>query len=270
MPQVLSLLRQTEANARLTSAHRAAASQGGTGEIHRLLHWPAVLTSLTQLPGTIAVVDPYFSGGFDLHEIQRILDVRATGDIVVYGDFRGRPVGRHVAGLLAIGIRRIVTFDVDDSRKELKDHLIDAVGSRRLMRAVQASQHVLSPQQQVFLGWAVRRGHRNVSVADLACEFHVSSRSVRRWFNDLSGIGPCRLLSWVRVLHAGRLISSSSLPLARVAAHLQFSTASDLSRRFHSLVGRRISSMRRDEVFDVVTRRFVSTLEAAARSGRLP
>ncbi|WP_052852595.1 helix-turn-helix domain-containing protein [Streptomyces avicenniae] len=86
------------------------------------------------------------------------------------------------------------------------------------------------------LDWAAERLHEPLALGDLAARAGVSSRTLARRFADQLGVTPGRWLLQQRVTAARTLLETTDLPVETVAARVGLSSATNLRRRFHTLV----------------------------------
>ena len=73
----------------------------------------------------------------------------------------------------------------------------------------------------------------------LACEFHVSTRTMLRRFGDEAGQSPLGYLQAARVVRARQLLESTDKPVARIAADVGYADPSTFSVIFARHTGRR-------------------------------
>lgn len=99
--------------------------------------------------------------------------------------------------------------------------------------------------QRTLLRWSIRHGHAPRSVEEMARDFHITTRTLRRW---CEGPSPQALISWGRTLHACRLLSHTDMSVESVALRLGFSSSGDIRRRFFTLTGMRLSAVDRRRV----------------------
>jgi AraC family transcriptional activator FtrA len=86
------------------------------------------------------------------------------------------------------------------------------------------------------LDWAAERLHEPLTVDDLAAQAGVSSRTLARRFADRLGVSPGRWLLGQRVSAARALLEETDLPVETIAVRVGLSSATNLRRRFHSIV----------------------------------
>lgn len=92
-----------------------------------------------------------------------------------------------------------------------------------------------------------RQPGRDVQVADLAAELHVSPEHFSRLFRRLHGMPPRAFITRTRMEAARRLLLTSSLSIARIAEVLGYEAPYYFSRHFRSRVGLSPSAFRRGE-----------------------
>jgi transcriptional regulator GlxA family with amidase domain len=87
------------------------------------------------------------------------------------------------------------------------------------------------------LDWMVEHLDTDITVDELANRMHMSTRTFARRFVDEVGVSPHRWLTEQRVLHARRLLESTTLPVDDVAARVGFASATLLRHHFNATVG---------------------------------
>ncbi|MGN9781085.1 helix-turn-helix domain-containing protein [Nonomuraea sp. ZG12] len=87
-----------------------------------------------------------------------------------------------------------------------------------------------------LLDWAAERLHEPLTVDDLAARAGVSPRTLARRFAGRLGVSPGRWLLGQRVSAARALLEETDLPVETIAARVGLSSATNLRRRFHSIV----------------------------------
>ncbi|MBP2471209.1 AraC family transcriptional regulator [Crossiella equi] len=83
-----------------------------------------------------------------------------------------------------------------------------------------------------------------LTLAVLAAEVHLSAYHFIRVFRDATGVTPHRYLAGLRIEHARRLLTSSTLTLEQIAARCGFASPGALSTAFHRQLGVRPSAYR--------------------------
>jgi len=102
-----------------------------------------------------------------------------------------------------------------------------------------------SERVKEMMGW-LRDHHRgNVHVGDLARSFGMSERECQREFARIIGMSPKTYLLSYRLSVATTLLTTTSVPLARIAAECGFSSQSYFSRAFKARFGHSPSDHRR-------------------------
>ncbi|MBB5784620.1 AraC family transcriptional activator FtrA [Nonomuraea jabiensis] len=87
-----------------------------------------------------------------------------------------------------------------------------------------------------ILDWAAERLHEPITVDDLAVRAGVSPRTLARRFAGGLGVSPGRWLLQQRIAAARALLEETDPPLEAVAARVGLSSATNLRRRFHSMM----------------------------------
>lgn len=87
------------------------------------------------------------------------------------------------------------------------------------------------------LAWMIDNLDADIAVNDLARRAHLSPRTFARRFVDEVGVPPHRWLTEQRVLHAQRLLESTSITVDDVAKRCGFGSATLLRHHFSAMVG---------------------------------
>ncbi|NMO03101.1 helix-turn-helix domain-containing protein [Gordonia sp. TBRC 11910] len=87
------------------------------------------------------------------------------------------------------------------------------------------------------LAWMIENLDADIAVNDLARRAHLSPRTFARRFVDEVGVSPHRWLTEQRVLHAQRLLESTTITVDDVAKRCGFGSATLLRHHFSSMVG---------------------------------
>ncbi|MFE0020251.1 GlxA family transcriptional regulator [Amycolatopsis sp. NPDC059021] len=96
-----------------------------------------------------------------------------------------------------------------------------------------------------LLTWAGARLGTPLSVGDLAAHLNVSPRTLARRFACRLGTSPGAWLLSRRVAEARALLENTDLPVDAIAARVGLTSAVNLRRRFHTLVGTTPGAYRR-------------------------
>ncbi|MET7463683.1 helix-turn-helix domain-containing protein [Nonomuraea sp. NPDC005501] len=86
------------------------------------------------------------------------------------------------------------------------------------------------------LDWAAGRLHEPLTVEDLAARAGLSPRTLARRFTGQLGVSPGRWLLDQRIAAARVLLEETDLPVETIAGRVGLSSATNLRRRFRSLV----------------------------------
>ena len=86
------------------------------------------------------------------------------------------------------------------------------------------------------LDWAVGRLHERLTVEDMAARAGMSPRTLARKFAEQVGVSPGRWLLEQRVMAARALLEETDLAVEKIADRVGLSSATNLRRRFRSLV----------------------------------
>ncbi|WP_245547281.1 helix-turn-helix domain-containing protein [Nocardia brevicatena] len=96
-----------------------------------------------------------------------------------------------------------------------------------------------------LLHWVLGRLDRPIGLSDMAAEAGLSPRTLARRFDEQLGIAPGRWLLIQRVTAARALLEETDLPIESIAARVGLGSATNLRRRFHTVVGTTPAAYRR-------------------------
>ncbi|MGW1464393.1 GlxA family transcriptional regulator [Streptomyces sp. NPDC002308] len=85
--------------------------------------------------------------------------------------------------------------------------------------------------------WALERLAEPITLEDMARHAHMSVRTFTRRFRGETGISPLKWLAQHRLTHARRLLESTDLTVARIAAACGFGDPVALRKHFYTYVG---------------------------------
>ena len=92
--------------------------------------------------------------------------------------------------------------------------------------------------------WAQRRVHEDLTVARLAREARMSTRTLSRRFAETAGVSPAHWVIGLRVAKAKDLLETSRRPVERIASDCGFGSAPTLRHHFRRRVGMSPTSYR--------------------------
>jgi AraC family transcriptional activator FtrA len=96
------------------------------------------------------------------------------------------------------------------------------------------------------MDWATARLQEPISVAHLAAIAGVSGRTLDRRFREQAGVSPGQWLLTQRITAARILLEETSLPVEAVASRVGLSSATNLRRHFHRILGTTPAAYRRN------------------------
>jgi AraC family transcriptional activator FtrA len=105
--------------------------------------------------------------------------------------------------------------------------------------------HATGESVAALLHWSIAHLDRPITLSDLAGRAGVSPRTLARRFEDQLGTSPGRWLLTQRVTAARRLLEETDLPVEAIAARVGLTSATNLRRRFHTLLGTTPAAYRR-------------------------
>lgn len=225
--------------------------------------WQQLHVEIQRSPVAVIVCDPYCTGSLSLEDLATVIR-GSHSDVLVYADFRGRPVGTDITAMLDVGVEQIRTYDVDDDPENLAEDVLHAVGYREHLALVELLPTPLTPSQRVVFKWAMRFGWRYMGADDLAHHLGMSSRTLRRRCERMGGLSAGSILRWGRVLYTCRLLSATRAPASLLTTQLGYSSHSEFCRQFRRLTGVAVSSCGRSSLYSEAVRVFSRAVEKAA------
>ncbi|WP_221762042.1 helix-turn-helix domain-containing protein [Nonomuraea sp. WAC 01424] len=132
-------------------------------------------------------------------------------------------------------------------RQDLGSEVANQVARRLVVQAHRPggqAQYIQAPMPRTegdglapVLQWATERLHRPLTVAQLARQAGLSSRTLARRFHDATGTTPLRWLHAQRLSRARQLLESTDLPVDRVGEECGLGSAGNLRHHFTRAVG---------------------------------
>ncbi|MGW1737606.1 GlxA family transcriptional regulator [Nocardia sp. NPDC001965] len=107
------------------------------------------------------------------------------------------------------------------------------------------TSHTTGESIAALLHWSIAHLDRSITLTDLAARAGVSPRTLARRFEEQLGTTPGRWLLTQRVTAARRLLEETDLPVEAIAARVGLTSATNLRRRFHTLLGTTPAAYRR-------------------------
>ena len=229
MAKIYALLGRRAARGRLAQAIELERASGARHEMLLIDDDAELVRAVQGTTSLVAVVDPYATDRFSVASVAWwVRKVRPAG-LVLYGDFTSRPA-QEVVEFARLGVRRIVTLDVDDHPVALRSTLIRAIDDNSIQHLIRQLELLLPPPAFGLVEYALDASMAPLSVSDLAHRFSLSTRQLSRRCSDLGLPPPGMLIRWCRVLHTLRLLDGAGRSLGQVAAVLGFSDAANLRR----------------------------------------
>lgn len=216
-----------------------------------------VLAALRDAHASGATLMSYCSGSFVLAESGLLDGRRASTHWLYEAAFRRRfPKVELVDDVLYVDDGDVLTSAGSAAGIDLTLHWLrgqhgpevaDAVARRMVVpphRDGGQAQFVLPPAPEVAassfgeqLDWLLEHLHEDLSVQDMARRAAMSPRSFARHFRGATGTTPHRWLTDRRVEHARRLLTTTDLPVDRVATAAGLGSAANLRVRLRERVG---------------------------------
>src|SRR6266705_26468 len=94
--------------------------------------------------------------------------------------------------------------------------------------------------------WLADRFHERVSLADAACQAHLSPFYFNRLFTEVFGETPHEFVTRLRIARAKRLLLSDHVSVTDICFDVGYESLGSFSTRFHSLTGLSPAAFRRE------------------------
>lgn len=217
---------------------------------------PGVLEALRKAAGRGARIASICTGAFVLAEAGLLDGLRATTHWRMIDDFTERyPRIQVEPDVLFIDNGSILTSAGVASGIDLCLHMIrldygsiaaadvadnivmplerEGTQSQRIKHNVPTSKDNLNG----ILVWLMENIDEEISVDQIARQFHLSPRTLNRWFREQTGTTPLQWILAAKVRHAQKLLESTSLSIEDVSSITGFNSASTFRERFQRIVG---------------------------------
>jgi AraC-like DNA-binding protein/transposase len=232
--------------------------------------WPALREAVRDTPPTtVVVVDPYLEA--ENGEVAPQLDVllRDFPWAGVVAAVKGRAMdAERLRALSERGISEIILVGLEDSELGIQRTLRQAQGrflKELLQRALPA---YISGRARVLLMAAAEATSAGGHAPDLARALSLSSKTLARWCES-SHLPPARrLLAWIRVLLATRLLDDPERTVSGVARACGYTSDSALRRALLEFLGDGSTQLRQAGAFAHASRAFVKELLELREQGR--
>ncbi|WP_144122608.1 helix-turn-helix domain-containing protein [Catellatospora sichuanensis] len=226
---------------------------------------PAVIDALRRAHGRGARIVAICSGAFLLAQAGLLDQRRATTHWRMAAEFAALFPGVQVdADTLYIDLGDVATSAGTAAGIDLCLHLVRQ--DHGAAHAAQVARHMVMPPHREggqlqyaaappaahapeslgpVLDWAVERLHEPLTVSDLAARANLSSRTLARRFTEQLGISPGQWLLQRRITAARALLEETDLAVEAIATRVGLSTATNLRRRFRTMVNTTPAAYRR-------------------------
>lgn len=226
---------------------------------------PAVVDALRNAHGRGARIVAICSGAYLLAQTGLLDGRRATTHWRMAAEFAARfPDVQVEADTLYVDLGDVATSAGTSAGIDLCLHLVR--GDHGAAHAVQVARHMVMPPHREggqlqyaaappaarppeslapVLDWAAERLHEPLTVGDLAARANLSPRTLARRFTAQLGTSPGQWLLQRRIMAAQALLEETDLAVEAIAARVGLSTATNLRRRFGTMVHTTPSAYRR-------------------------
>lgn len=222
---MLARLRHAVGSGRSTHAGLRIANATSWLELHHL--------ALQSAP-SLAVVDPYASGRFDLHQCSEFRRAFPADTLLPYVSCTRV---RDVLRLASLGIREVVVRDQDDTPLSFRQLITAALESSAPDRVINDLKHLFPVQLLPLLHEMLLRANCPLRPAAVANLYHRHPNTVREHLRAAGLPTVNRLIVWTRLFLAAHLLESPSRTVEYVALALEFSSASALRNQLKRYAG---------------------------------
>lgn len=219
------------------------------GRDSRIVHlpsWQALREAVRNAgPSTLVVVDPYLgAGGPGPSPLLRHFLLEHPFTTVVAALRTGPARYDDVRMLGSWGVHEVISIEQESTVEALTQRLSSA--STRLSQGLLhvVMDPVPSYRGRMILLGALEHAARTGHAEDLAAELGVQRRTLLRWCDDAGLPAPRRLLAWIRVLTAVRMLEDGTFKVSDVARFSGYSSANALRTVLLSFVGKTAKELR--------------------------
>lgn len=236
-PEVLALLRDRDAAARVTDALRpgvpGAPPQAGAA-VRCVTHVRALADALAARPYTLVVVDARDADGIATEEAVRALRSRYP-DVTVVGHVAARAgVSADALALVRAGVHELVIAGIDDAATALRAALARAARRSSAERIFGRLAELVPADAQPLVRYCLEHAATALSVPELAAALGVSRQTLAARLRAAHLPAPRELAAWCRLLLAADLLAAGRT-VDQVALTLDYPSANafrNLLRRY--------------------------------------
>ncbi len=220
-------------------------------------------------PTVVVVVDPYAGGedGGISRELVSLLHEFPWASVVAA--LRARPGEEgDVHALALLGISEVILLGVEDTPQGIRRTLRQAQGRflKELLR--RALPPYLTGRARIILMAAAEAISAGGHAPDLARALSVSTKTLARWCERCYLPPPRRLLAWIRVLLASRLLDDPERTVSSVARACGYTSDTALRRALLDFLGIGPTQLREAGAFAAAAPAFVAELHEMREKGR--
>lgn len=220
-------------------------------------------------PTVVVVVDPYAGGEEGGISQQLVSLLREFPWASVVAALRTRPGEEgDVHALALLGISEVILLGVEDTPQGIRRTLRQAQGRflKELLR--RAIPPYLTGRGRIILMAAAEAISAGGHAPDLARALSVSTKTLARWCERCYLPPPRRLLAWIRVLLASRLLDDAERTVSSVARACGYTSDTALRRALLDFLGAGPTPLREAGAFAAASRAFVAELQELRDRGR--
>jgi AraC-like DNA-binding protein len=184
----------------------------------------------------LAIFDPYASGSFDLEDCRRFRADFPSIALLPYADFTRNRI-RDVLRLASLGIQEEVVRDEDDTPVAFHLLITGALTSSVPGMVLVELEDLLPARLTPFLRDLLFAARQSLRPRDVARLYHRHPNTLREHLKA-AGLPPVnKLIVWVRLFHAARLLDSPARTVENVALVLEYPSVSALRNQLQRYAG---------------------------------
>lgn len=205
-------------------------------QVHFTGNWADVHTCALQGVPEVLIFDPYVARCLDVASPARFIGNFPSVVLFAYGDFTGS-AGQDVLRLSRLGVRGVATRDLDDTPAALRLLLAEALSYSTGGEVLSALEEYLTPVILPVVKHLLLHGREDVTPEDLARFYCCHPKTLRKHLKDARFPPTQKLIAWVRLFFASRLLQDPGRTVEGVAFSLGFSSGPALHNSFQRYLG---------------------------------
>lgn len=248
---------------------RAVEAAGSLYEVRRVGGWQALARGLGAAgPGALVLADPYHGSGRaparPAPELRRLRHAFPSAVVIAAFSFRERGY-RDIWTLSTWGVSDVLVMEEEGTSTGIRQ-LLKATRSRALRRLLESVRIPDAGRSGPLLDAAVEVVAGGGQVEQLARSLAVSRATLLRWCNRSTLPPPRRLLLWIRLLHAAKLLDDPGHSVLSVARACGYSSDNALRNALQKVDAPPPRQLRITGAFRLVAERFQREIEGGKRA----